>query len=167
MAYPLHRACMKDAGAELVDALVCAGAQLESRAVWRGTGWRTQRWEGTPLFKAACVARYDSVQELVWQGASLKAPSNCMMEGGQIFCVRRYLGHHLMMLSWQLCCTRPHTGKCVSLPLLLQCTVCPASCSFITCPHVTSAGCCKTLTVMRQRRKSMGFDACMALSPGI
>ncbi len=74
---------MKDAGAELVDALVCAGAQLESRAVWRGTGWRTQRWEGTPLFKAACVARYDSVQELVWQAASLKAPSNCMMERGQ------------------------------------------------------------------------------------
>ena len=83
LAYPLHRACMKDAGAELVDALVRAGAQLESRKVWEGTGWRTQLWEGTPLFKAACIARYDSVQELVWQGASLKAPSNLTTERGR------------------------------------------------------------------------------------
>ena len=68
---------MKDGGAELVDALICAGAHMESGQLWSGTGWRTVPWEGTPLFKAACVARYDSVQELVWQGASLKALSRC------------------------------------------------------------------------------------------
>ena len=89
LAYPLHRASIKDRGAELVDALVRAGAEMESRAVWSKARWnkvlqveyRTQ-WGGTPLFRAACLARYDSVQELVWQGASLKAPSHCEVEGG-------------------------------------------------------------------------------------
>ena len=74
LAYPLHVACMKDGGAELVAALVCAGAQMECRKSWEGC---VPYQEGTPLFKAACIARYDSVQELVWLGASLKAPAGC------------------------------------------------------------------------------------------
>ena len=82
LAYPLHTACMKDRGADSVDALVRAGAQMGSRQRLSGTLKRTLPWEGTPLFKAACTARYDSVQELVWQGASLEAPSNCIVEEG-------------------------------------------------------------------------------------
>ena len=72
--YPLHIACMKDGGAKLVDALVPAGAQMECKKSWEGC---VPYQEGTPLFKAACIARYDSIQELVWQGASLRAPTGC------------------------------------------------------------------------------------------
>ena len=79
LAYPLHMACMKEGGAELVNALVHAGAQMECKKVWSGTKW-TAHWEGTPLFRAASFPRYDSVQELVWQGASLKAPTACTAE---------------------------------------------------------------------------------------
>ena len=82
LAYPLHMACMKKGGAELVNALVHAGAQLECRKVWSSTTW-SSRWEGTSLFRAACFPRYDSVQKLVWQGASLKAPTACTVWGMQ------------------------------------------------------------------------------------
>ena len=127
MAYPLHRACMKDEGAELVAALVRAGAQLESRKFWWGgpPSGRTQCWEGTPLFTAACIARYDSVQELVWQGASLRASANAPRRRFYCVCSMTELGHQLMMLSWQLSCTPPHTGgfsfsspPCAQLPVI-------------------------------------------------
>ena len=71
----LHMTCTKEGGAQLVAALVRAGAQVECERPFRSTGdSRIYTLEGTPLVKAAFFARYDSVQELVWQGASLKAP---------------------------------------------------------------------------------------------
>ena len=84
LAYPLHIACMKDGGAELVDALVRAGAQMECWKDWEGC---VPYQEGTPLFKAACTAHYDSVQELVWQGASLTAPTNCTVANAHLSAV--------------------------------------------------------------------------------
>ena len=125
MAYPLHRACMKDEGAELVAALVRAGAQLESRKVWWGgpPSGRTQCWEGTPLFTAACIARYDSVQELVWQGASLRALSKCTKE---VLSFMQYDRAGPPAHDAELAAIlHPSTYRWV---LILLSTVCPASC---------------------------------------
>ena len=59
MQYPLDVACRKDCGAELVNALVHAGAQMELSQVAWGCGPSTNSVVSTPLFKAAYVARYD------------------------------------------------------------------------------------------------------------
>lgn len=49
---------------------------MECRKDWHGC---VPFQEGTPLFTAACIARFDSVQELVWRGAFLKAPTGCII----------------------------------------------------------------------------------------
>ena len=64
--------------ADLISALLSVGATLESISKWQTESWqRHYLWEGTPLFKAASLAQYDSVQMLVWLGASLGGQCRC------------------------------------------------------------------------------------------
>ena len=144
----LHMACMEEGGAELVDALVCAVAQRECRRQWFGTEWRTQRLEGTPLFRAACIARYDSVQELVWQGASLKAPSTAMAKsrlqettaGPQCHDAELAAVLHPSTYKWVLLCS--------------WCALCVQHHSLTF--QIVSAGYHKTLMVRRQTTSLLG-----------
>ena len=143
---------MMEGAAELVDALVCAGAQMECASLGSGTAWSTHHLESTPLLGAACVARYDSVQELVWQGASLKAP--CTAKANPVWLEETKAGSscHDAELAAVL---HPSTYKWVHVFLCSQCAF-PALHRSLTF-HMVLAGCYKTLMVRRQTTPLMGL----------
>ena len=130
----LHEACMMDGGAELVDALVCGGVPMESTSLWSGTEWSTRHLVGTSLFKAACVACYGSVQELVWQGASLKASCTAMANPTWLEEATAGSSCHDAELAAML---HPSTYRWVDFfSLLSVCAFCPAP--LIDLPYANS-----------------------------
>ena len=84
--------------ADLISALLSMGATLECRTTWQTESWqRHYLWDGTPLFKAASLAHYDTVQMLVWLGASLGGQCRCYtkLSGRPATCQRNTCWPHI------------------------------------------------------------------------
>ena len=78
-------------------------------------------------FKAACIARYDSVQELVWQGASSNVPTGSTVTNAHPSALRSRDERagpppHDAELAAVL---HPSTYKCAHASSSLNCAMCP------------------------------------------